>query len=270
MKRSKFPKLKVCGLTQAGAMSMATALGFDACGLIFYEGSPRVLTLKQALFIIQGAKKELSAFVAPGKEPLALLPLVGVFVNHPYSFIESAIQMLKLSAVQLHGEEPAEMIEQLRKQFPCLAIWKAFRVKDETTLEQAQNSYGDLFFKGTRAVKEGIQNKDENNKKNAAWLYRNKKQVLEHAVLIDFYTKGQHGGTGESLPDALIQPWVDKAKNSILAGGIGPGNVGRFLAFNPYCLDVNSKVEHSPGIKNVAKLKQLIQKYQAYYNDNVK
>lgn len=58
---------------------------------------------------------------------------MGVFVNAPLEQVAEYAQILKLSAVQLHGNEDERYIDTLRKQLPLTCqIWKAQGV--ETTL----------------------------------------------------------------------------------------------------------------------------------------
>lgn len=76
-------------------------------------------------------------------------------------------------------------------------------------------------------------------------------------VLLDSYRPGVPGGTGEAfdwgrVPAALSRPVV-------LAGGLGPGNVGEAIArLRPAAVDVSGGVESSPGIKDPQQLARFV------------
>jgi indole-3-glycerol phosphate synthase/phosphoribosylanthranilate isomerase len=107
---------KVCGLTHADDAAKAYKAGAVNGGLIFVEKSPRYVDLEAARLVMSGAP----------------LNYVGVFQNHDVDFVAQTANQLKLSAVQLHGQETQEYIEQLRQLLrPSIAIWKAYGVKNE-------------------------------------------------------------------------------------------------------------------------------------------
>lgn len=110
-----FGQVKVCGLTNNSDAMMAFRLGATFGGLIFARESPRYLTLKQA----QKVREDVP------------LSWVGVFVNEKIESVADHVKMLNLGAVQLHGEENDDYIEELKtlvgKQ--C-EIWKALRIRD--------------------------------------------------------------------------------------------------------------------------------------------
>ncbi|MBU6411688.1 MAG: N-(5'-phosphoribosyl)anthranilate isomerase, partial [Verrucomicrobia bacterium] len=60
-------RIKICGITNAADAKVAVRAGADALGFIFYEKSPRAVTIKAAAEISEGI---------PGS-----LLRVGVFVN---------------------------------------------------------------------------------------------------------------------------------------------------------------------------------------------
>lgn len=106
---------KVCGLTRSEDAINAYNSGAVFGGLIFAPKSPRYVDLDCALQITQSA-------------PLAF---VGVFVNASIKDVVEHAQSLKLTAVQLHGQEDQNYINQLRPLLPAnCQIWKAQAVKD--------------------------------------------------------------------------------------------------------------------------------------------
>ncbi|MGG4607098.1 bifunctional indole-3-glycerol-phosphate synthase TrpC/phosphoribosylanthranilate isomerase TrpF [Providencia sp. Me31A] len=101
---------KICGLTREQDAKAALNAGASFGGLIFAENSPRKVTLSQAKTLIHSAP----------------LKYVGVFRNQSVDFVAHIAQQLALSAIQLHGQENQQYIEELRALLPnnC-EIWKA-------------------------------------------------------------------------------------------------------------------------------------------------
>ena len=77
------------------------------------------------------------------------------------------------------------------------------------------------------------------------------------ALLFDTFEAGLRGGTGNAFDWALIPDDLDKP--CILAGGLGPENVGTAIsAVRPFAVDGNGGVESSPGIKDHEKIAAFI------------
>jgi len=110
-------KVKICGITNLADAQAAAAAGAAALGFIFYDKSPRHVTIQQAADI----SKQLNPFIMR----------VGVFVNAPEDFILSAMGKVQLSMLQFHGDEPPEFCSQ----FGIMAM-KAFRVRGPETLNE--------------------------------------------------------------------------------------------------------------------------------------
>ena len=108
-----FGRVKLCGLNRPEDFGHAHAASH--VGLIFVPGSPRAVSMAEAL-------------------PLAHLHpnVVGVFRNAPVGDVADAATMLGLAAVQLHGDEDAAYIRALARRLPrnC-EIWKAVGVGRE-------------------------------------------------------------------------------------------------------------------------------------------
>ncbi len=105
---------KVCGLTRAEDARAAFEAGALYGGLIFAEGSPRRLDASQAQQVMAGAP----------------LRYVGVFRNSAISDVVTLAETLRLSAVQLHGDEDRACVAELRAALPAgVAIWKALSIK---------------------------------------------------------------------------------------------------------------------------------------------
>ena len=88
-------RIKICGLTREGDVDAAVAAGADAIGLVFYEKSPRRVTLERAVQLA-------------GRLPPFVVP-VGLFVNAAPDEIERALDALPGLLLQFHGDEsPAQ------------------------------------------------------------------------------------------------------------------------------------------------------------------
>ena len=80
------------------------------------------------------------------------------------------------------------------------------------------------------------------------------------AWLLDAYSDGRLGGTGESFNWDLAVEAGKWGRPIFLAGGLTPGNVAEAVRqVQPYAVDVSSGVEASPGKKDHAKVKAFIQ-----------
>ena len=109
------------------------------------------------------------------------------------------------------------------------------------------NSFDNEFWKVLRI----------NNQINVDEVIRYEKAS---GILFENYKKDQPGGTGESFDWSLINSVKDLDMKIILSGGINCENVDNAIDINPWCLDINSGVESSPGVKNINLIKQLLDK----------
>jgi len=108
--------VKICGITSPDDALAAAEAGADAIGLMFYEKSPRNISLKQAAEIAQ----QLPPYIIK----------VGVFVNAEEETISRAIGDCGLNILQFHGEETPEFCQL----FPVMTI-KAFRIQNVESLK---------------------------------------------------------------------------------------------------------------------------------------
>lgn len=120
-------KVKICGITSVEDALAAAEAGADAIGLMFYEQSPRFVTIEQAQIISQ----QLPPYIMR----------VGVFVNPEPGLVGTAMSHCGLTLLQFHGDEQNDFC----CQFGLMSM-KAIRVKDETTLSQLSNYTTDAFL----------------------------------------------------------------------------------------------------------------------------
>lgn len=199
-----------------------SALGVDMIGLIFYPPSPRyVQQFSSGAGIIPDYAPDM------GKTPLR----VGVFVDDMPQNIVTRVYNYKLDYIQLHGNEPRETLENLRATIdpdikPNIKIIKAISVSSAEDINKYKEYVGvaDLFLFDTKC-----------------------KTV---------------GGSGEQFDWQVLQAY-DGDVPFLLSGGIGPDDAERVRNFHhPKCIgiDLNSKFEIEPALKDVEKLKQFLVK----------
>lgn len=193
-----FGRVKVCGLTRVEDAQKARDSGALYGGLIFVSKSPR--------FIDETKAKTLTDAVP--------LKWVGVFVNESISEVARIAKDLKLTAVQLHGDEDAAYIKELRKDLPSCDIWKAVQVQDSLP---KLNDFG------------------------------------ADKLLLDAFSKDARGGTGHSFDWSLLDS-AENRDNYILAGGLNPENAPYADLWGCFALDVNSGIENAPGHKAPLKI----------------
>jgi phosphoribosylanthranilate isomerase len=117
-------RVKICGFTRVNDALCAAQLGVDAIGLVFYEPSPRHVTLEQAQAIIAA----LPPFVT----------VVGLFVNAQQADVSQLIDQLTLDVLQFHGDENQLFCSSFR-----LPYIKAVRVQQGSDIIQAAQTFSD-------------------------------------------------------------------------------------------------------------------------------
>ena len=80
------------------------------------------------------------------------------------------------------------------------------------------------------------------------------------AILLETYKKGIHGGTGESFDWKLFEN-ANLQHKIVLSGGINIQNVDNAISIQPWCIDINSGIESSAGIKDISLAKNILQKF---------
>jgi phosphoribosylanthranilate isomerase len=93
-------RIKICGITNLEDARLCVAAGADALGFIFVERTPRYVTPDTAAAIVAA----LPPFVTP----------VGVFWDHPAGHVKAVAEQCRLGALQFHGDESPEDLEQYR------------------------------------------------------------------------------------------------------------------------------------------------------------
>jgi len=79
-------------------------------------------------------------------------------------------------------------------------------------------------------------------------------------ILLETYKKDKFGGTGESFDWNLIKNIKNLDTKIILSGGINIENIHNAYKIKPWCIDINSGVEKSLGVKDINLVKKIIKK----------
>jgi phosphoribosylanthranilate isomerase len=120
-------KVKICGITNLPDGIAAADAGADALGFMFYDQSPRAISIEAAADLI----RRLPPFVMK----------VGVFVNAPEDLVVRAIRECGLNLLQFHGDETPEYC----LQFGLMSM-KAFRVRDAASLQAVSGYHTDAWL----------------------------------------------------------------------------------------------------------------------------
>ena len=153
------------------------------------------------------------------------LKKVGVFVNSNYDEIMQVVEDYGLDVVQLHGDETPDLCEELSED---VEVIKAFKVKDSKV-----------------SIDEMVADYDE---------------VCDY-YLFDTASSEVEGGTGKQF-DWKVLSKAKIEKPFFLSGGIGVDDVAKVKAFKHpdyYAVDINSRVEKEPGVKDMALVLQFRQ-----------
>ncbi|MCP3873697.1 MAG: phosphoribosylanthranilate isomerase [Desulfobacteraceae bacterium] len=202
----KSPWIKICGLTDPQNALDCVNIGADAIGLVFFEKSPRNVSIKKATQISKALPDHIMS--------------IGVFVDESFDSIMEKADTCGLKGVQLHGNEPPELIDRLLNE--NLIVIKALFATKEPLLEQADQYTPPSFF------------------------------------LIEYGKGVLPGGNAESW-NYELSCQLKTQTPIILAGGLSPDNIRQAVrAAKPAGVDVSSGVEKSYGIKDLTKVKSFI------------
>ncbi|WP_143307840.1 phosphoribosylanthranilate isomerase [Chitinophaga vietnamensis] len=149
----------------------------------------------------------------------------GVFVNAPAELVLRTVSDYALDLVQLHGDETPAFCASIRETIPVI---KAFRIGDTVNWEKEVAPYipvTDYFLFDTASIK-------------------------------------GYGGTGDRFNWELLAQYPYEHP-FLLSGGIAPGQeeeISRLQLPALFGVDINSRFEDSPGVKNIQAVQQFVKK----------
>jgi len=110
-------RVKICGITRPQDALAAVNTGADAVGLIFYEKSPRYVTIDTARLIV----KTIPPFVT----------IVGLFVDAKKDEINTVLDNIPLDILQFHGDESDEQCQQYSRPYiKAVRMWEQIKLDD--------------------------------------------------------------------------------------------------------------------------------------------
>jgi phosphoribosylanthranilate isomerase len=204
-------RVKICGVQSLEDALACVSAGADAIGmLVDVKISPRCISTAKAKTIVAG----LPPFVT------------GVIVMMPASAedVAEAGRIIRPGAIQLHGEEPPEMLRQIKSRLPWARLIKTIHVGAGGEIEKAKAYEGSA-----------------------------------DALLLDTLSPS-YGGTG-TVHDWATSAEIIKAIDMpvMLAGGLSPANVAEAVSkARPFAVDVSSGVENGHRRKDLKKVKEFI------------
>jgi len=154
----------------------------------------------------------------------AQIKTVGVFVNEDLEKVKEKINTLNLKAVQLHGSESSEYCGVLKLSFPAVEVIKAFGIDEDFDFSALEAYLGTIDY-----------------------------------FLFDTKTK-LHGGSGKIFNWSVLDRYT-YTKPYFLSGGIDLEHTDAIKKLNDdrlYALDINSRFETEPGVKDAEKIKEFI------------
>lgn len=156
---------------------------------------------------------------------------VGVFMNQPIDDVVDITTKTGIQLVQLHGHESPEYCSLMN-----VPVIKAIHVTENDTQESIHDKVQPYIG------------------------------VVDF-LLFDTQSGGASGGTGVPFDWSILNV-LELDIPFFLAGGIGPDNVKSAIArVHPYCVDVNSKIEMSPGVKQLEKFEEFFDIMQGIWKN---
>ena len=221
--------IKVCGMRDGENIRQVSALGVNWIGMIFWEQSPRNVTMIPThAGIIPDRAKEFEASSASGVSYTAP-QRVGVFVDEMAQNIITRAVNYRLDIIQLHGHESPTFIRNLRHTLdPDLRLgirfMKAVSIAcaDDLLLCKDYEDCVDYFLFDTKCT--------------------------------------TIGGSGRQFDWSVLAAY-DGSKPFLLSGGIGPDDADRVKNFSHpqfMGIDLNSRFETEPGMKDVEALRSFL------------
>ena len=125
-------KVKICGIFRKEDCEYINEAAPDFAGFVFYEKSHRNVSEEMASLLRALIDKSIKT--------------VGVFVNEDIDRIKRISESKAIDVIQLHGNEDEDYIKNLRKQVPGFEIWKAFKIKGKSDLDNAFRSSADMIL----------------------------------------------------------------------------------------------------------------------------
>jgi phosphoribosylanthranilate isomerase len=119
--------IKICGLSRPDMLEAALDAGAAYIGLVFYEPSPRNVTIAQARALAEQARGRAA--------------IVALTVDAPDALLRDIATQVRPDFLQAHGEETPERVREMSK-LTGLPVIKAIKVRDSRDVGQARDYAG--------------------------------------------------------------------------------------------------------------------------------
>ncbi|HBZ19275.1 MAG TPA: phosphoribosylanthranilate isomerase [Betaproteobacteria bacterium] len=193
------------------------------CGLTSAENALEVVRLGvDAIGLVFYSESPRNVDLEVARQIVTHLPpfvsSVGLFVNPTRDQVLQTLELIDLTLLQFHGDEKPDFCSGFRKPYI-----KAVRVTDDVDLIE----YGSMYAGAS-------------------------------GLLLDAYSQGARGGTGETFDWDLIPSELEIP--IVLAGGLTPNNVAAAIdCVRPWAVDVSSGVEGAlKGLKETILVRDFI------------
>lgn len=130
-------RIKICGITRPEDAVAVVAAGADAIGLVFYEPSPRCVSLNQAQKIVTSVP----AFVS----------VVALFVDPTAKYVQDILNGVRVDLIQFHGDEDSDFCGQFNHPYI-----KAIRVRQASDVVASSVRFPDALGILLDSYKPGI------------------------------------------------------------------------------------------------------------------
>lgn len=221
-------RIKICGLKRMEDILAVNEYRPEYIGFVF-ANTKRFVSDELAAELKSALDKRIRA--------------VGVFVNEPTAHVVKLVSEGTIDAIQLHGQENLNYVNQLREELAKMPerripVIKAVRI--DASRKVTEEKEAEIIKENQRLIDEA-------------------KALRVDYLLFDAKVKGSLGGSGKQFDIAGLPPDEAIGIPYFLAGGIDLHNVKQLIALrNPYGIDVSSAVE-TDGSKDKEKIKELIE-----------
>jgi phosphoribosylanthranilate isomerase len=217
----KKPFIKFCGFQRARDVQTASRLPVDALGFVLVPGRRRSVPRSRLPELVRHLSKGQAA--------------IGVLQNPSWDEVKSWLETALLSGIQLHGEEPVELLQKIKSARPGLHLTKVFHMQDSLPEPGKLEAY----------------------------------QPWADAILLDTAAGNIKGGTGKRFDWRLIPAWKEACHQLNLpcwvAGGLDENNVTELITrYRPDGIDVSGGIEINQR-KDSAKMRLFLERVKKAY-----
>jgi len=231
--------VKICGMTNLEDALVAVDAGADAVGFVFYEKSPRCVTVEMAREILEKLPErmeKIGVFVGPDEDPVIPLLQAGLTGTQCYFSAEGVAGSNSRNKAIGGACLPARFRSMLAFSMSAFG---------EDASEAERMIAG--FAEWKRNLPEGV----------------SIPEGFFDTFVMDSGNLRQPGGTGIAFDWKKAQSLAEKMREEelklVVAGGLTPENVAEAIGIlHPWGVDVVSGVEASPGKKDAEKVRAFV------------